>query len=452
MHLKKNDIVTLTIKGMTSEGSGVGTVDNIAVFVPNTAIGDVVEAKILKVLKKYAFGKIENIITPSSDRIQNECPVFEKCGGCAYRHISYMSEIELKAEQVFHNIKSISKVDFIRGEPLFLEDNICHYRNKAQYPVGVDTNGQAVFGFYAQRSHRVVKNEYCALQKEIFSDIIKDISDFVNKNKVSVYNEEKHKGVLRHIYLRRAEKTGQIMVCFIVNGKTFTGINELSKRLSDKYTDIKSVVLNVNTKKTNVILGDECITVFGKDYIEDCMCGLKIKLSPHSFYQVNHKMAEKLYEKAGELANLKGNETLLDLYCGAGTIGLSLAKKVKNVIGIEVVEQAVKNAKENAKNNNIDNAEFICSDASIIKKLVDNNKINFDVAIVDPPRKGCSQDVLEALVESKAKKIVMISCNSATLARDISFLSKFGYSVGEVIPADLFPRTVHCEAITLLEL
>lgn len=451
MNLKKNDVITLEISAISSDGNGIGRANDIVVFVPNTAIGDKIEAKIVKILKNYAFGKIEKIITLSENRIENKCPVFEKCGGCAYRHINYESELDAKSQQVFHNIKAIGKVDdFDKKDALCSDDKIQRYRNKGQFPIGKDANGKIVSGFYAPRSHRIIPVEDCLLQPEIFSDIVRDCIDFFEKNNVSVYDEETGKGLIRHIYLRQGAISGEIMLCLVVNGNTFTGVDALCNAISQKYPQIKSIILNVNKTRNNVILGDKCITVWGSDTIKDELCGLKITLSPLSFYQVNHDMAEKIYRIAGDLADLKGNETLLDLYCGAGLIGLSVAHKVKKVVGIEIVEPAVENAKQNAINNDIKNAEFHCGDASLVAKLIQNG-YKFDVAIVDPPRKGLSEDVIEALGASGAEKIVYVSCNSATLARDIGLLIEKEYTLKSVTPADLFPRTIHCEAVALLE-
>ncbi len=449
-NINKNDIIELEITSITSEGSGVGRINDMVVFVPNTAAHDIAEVKIVKMLKNYAFGRLERLVRASDDRVENNCPVFEKCGGCAYRHISYEAETREKSEQVFHNVKTIGKTaDFEAGEIVCDKAKTERYRNKGQYPVGLNADGEIVFGFYAPRSHRIIPIEDCLLQPEIFKDILAEIKAFMSENKVSVYDETTHKGLVRHIYLRQGSVSGEIMVCLVVNGNTFTGIDMLCKRLTNKFEQIKSIVLNVNKTANNVILGDKCINVWGSDTITDVMCGLTVKLSPLSFYQVNHDMAERVYRLAGELLELKGDETLLDLYCGAGLIGLSVADKVKKVVGIEIIPAAIENAKQNAADNGIKNAEFHCGDASLVAELIKKG-YKFGAVIVDPPRKGLSGDVIEALAASNAKKIVYVSCNSATLARDMALLKEKGYTAKKVIPADLFPRTIHCESAAFL--
>lgn len=451
MQLKKNDRATLEITGMTSEGYGVGRTDSgQVVFVPNTAPGDRAEVLIVKVLKKYCYGRLARLLTPSSSREQNECPVFEKCGGCAYRHIRYSSEVSLKTEQVFHNLKAIGKVEFTAENAVCDPLRIDRYRNKGQYPAGKTPDGKTVFGFYAPHSHRLVPISDCLLQPKIFGKILAEIGRFSDDFQISVYDEATGTGLLRHVFLRQGTISGEIMVCFVVNANAFTGEAEVCRRLTDKFPQIKSIVLNENRRRDNVILGECCRTLWGLDTIEDVLCGLSVKLSPLSFYQVNHDMAQRLYTLALELAKPRGDERLLDLYCGAGLIGLSMARHVREVVGVEVVEQAVKNARQNAENNQIQNARFLCGDASLIGRLVTEEKEQFDIAVVDPPRRGCDIAVIEALEQSGAEKIVMISCNSATLARDVALLSERGYSVQQVIPVDLFPRTVHVECVTLL--
>lgn len=359
--LEKNQVHTAEITGLTSEGSGVCRIEGMAVFVPETAVGDVCEVRIVKVLKSYAFGIIDKLIKPSTDRIENNCPVYKKCGGCLLRHISYEAECRTKNDIVrdaFERIGGLSpQFDSFLGA-----ENTERYRNKAQYPLAVQ-DGRAVCGFFAPRSHRVIPVEDCALQPEVFSEIIKTVLDYINDRKLSVYNEENNTGIIRHIYLRRGAHSGEIMVCLVVRKDISRQLNALCRTLTEKFGDIKSIVMNINSKKTNVILGDECVTLWGSDTISDTMCGNTVEISPLSFYQVNTVQAERLYGKALEYASPENSEVIADLYCGAGTIGLSMAKQATKIVGVEIVPQAVENAKKNALRNNIANAEFHCGDA-----------------------------------------------------------------------------------------
>lgn len=443
--MRKNDEFILEIIDVTNEGSGVGKLDGMAVFVPLTAVGDVVKVKVLKVKKNYAYGKALEIITPSKERIENNCPYFNRCGGCVFRHIGYKAELELKSNKVYEVIKRIGGVD-LTPQPI-LYDECDRYRNKAQYPLS--ENGGV--GFYAFHSHRIIECEDCVLQPEIFSKITDAVSSFVRQYSISIYNEEKHNGLLRHLYIRKGEISGEIMVCFVINGDTLPKSEIIIERLKETCGDaLKSVVLNMNNKDTNVILGDKCETLFGSDYISDTLAGVKVRLSPLSFYQVNTVMANKLYKKAAEYAKPDG-KNIIDLYCGAGTIGLSMAKEAKSVIGVEIIEAAVKDAEFNAKENGINNARFICGDAKTAAEALRKEKIKPDTVIVDPPRKGCDSELIRIIANDFCvDSVVYISCDPATLARDIKIFGEEGYNLVEYTPADLFPRTSHCEAVCLL--
>ncbi len=441
----KNDEFVMEIVDVTNEGSGVGKVDGMAVFVPLTAVGDIVKVKALKVKKTYAYGKLMEIITPSNKRIENNCPYFNRCGGCVFRHIGYEAELELKQNKVYEVIKRIGGVELDPQQILF--DKCDRYRNKAQYPLS--ENGGV--GFYAFHSHRIIECEDCLLQPEIFSQICDAVSGFVRQYSISIYNEEKHNGLLRHLYIRKGERSGEIMVCFVINGdrlpKSEIIIFELQKLCGDA---LKSVVLNINKQDTNVILGEKCITLYGSDYITDILAGVKVRLSPLSFYQVNTVMANKLYSKAKEYAKPDG-KNIIDLYCGAGTIGLSMAKSAKSVIGVEIIEAAVKDAEFNAKENGIDNARFICGDAKTAAEQLKNEGIKPDTVIVDPPRKGCDSELIKIIANDFCpESVVYISCDPATFARDIKIFSEEGYKLEEYTPADLFPRTSHCETVGVL--
>ncbi len=447
---EKNKIYTAEITGLTSEGSGVCRIDDMAVFVPKTAVGDVAEIKIVKVLSHYAFGIINKIITPSTDRTVRECEVYGKCGGCVFRHISYEAECCAKNKIIrdaFTRIGGISISpdfdDFISAE------NFENYRNKAQYPLAVVEN-KAVCGFYAPRSHRVVPLTVCPLQPVIFSVILESILEYINEKNISVYDEKTNTGILRHIYIRKGHYSNEIMVCIVARKNISRQLFSLCRKLTELFQDIKSIVLNINPDKTNVILGTECITLWGSPEITDIMCGNKIKISPLSFYQVNTQQAEKLYRKALEYADPSADNIVADLYCGAGTIGLSMAQFVKKIVGIEIVPEAVKNAKQNAMQNNISNADFYCGDAGEIFSKLNKNGCSPDIIIVDPPRKGCSENTLRTILSASPEKIVMISCNPATAARDAKFLAQNSYSVDKVCGADLFPATKHVECVVLL--
>ena len=451
MELKKNDIIIGTIEAVSSEGNGICRAENgEVVFVPNSAIGDVLKIRIVKKLKKYSFGKPEEIISPSSNRIAVDCPCFLQCGGCVYRHISYEAELNIKEKRVADAIERIGKITDVKTDNIVGSPIEERYRNKAQYPVGIDKAEKIITGFYGLHSHRIVPCEDCMLQPKIFSEINKAIITFIENSKNDVYDENTHKGKLRHIYLRHGEKTGEIMVCLVVNGNGLKDETVLVKKLTEKFSEIKSIVINSNREKTNVILGKKNRVVFGNEYITDELLGVKFRISPHSFYQVNRRQAEELYSIAGEYANLTKDDVLLDLYCGTGTIGLTMAHKVKELIGVEIVEEAVKNAEINAQINGIDNSRFICGDAAFAAEKLRKEGIKPDVIIIDPPRKGCDEKLLNTINEMSPKRVVYVSCDPGTLARDLSILKSLGYNVQKITPVDMFPRTAHVETVVLL--
>ena len=447
--LNKNDIIELEITDITNEGNGVGRYNEIAVFVPMTAVGDIISCRIVKIKKTFCYGIAEKILKPSETRINEDCPVSKKCGGCSFRHFSYDEECRIKDKFIRDSFERIGKLNPEYDKFLGCENVDC-YRNKAQYPVA-EQDGRAVCGFYSRRSHRVVEFHNCRLQPEIFSEIVSDIMDFVNNNRIKAYDEISGKGLIRHIYLRCGEHSGEIMVCLVVTNidkaKKLRGIVDI---LTENYSDIKSIILNENSKNTNVILGEKCVTVFGSDTIKDTMCGNSIEISPLSFYQVNTCQAEKLYRVAMEFAQLNENDVLLDLYCGAGTIGLSMANRVKKLVGVEIIPQAIENAKRNAKANGIKNAEFICGDAGEIAETLYTRGERPSVIIADPARKGCNRETLEYMVKMSPDRIVMISCNHATAARDCAILGELGYETVKVKGVDLFPKTTHVETVVLM--
>ena len=451
MNLKKNDIVKLNILSLSSEGSGVGkTQEGITIFVPDTAVGDELMVRIVKVQKTYAFGKIEEIISPSADRITPTCKVGTKCGGCVYCHISYRAELSAKEQRVKDAIERIAKLS-IPVMPIVSTGEVTRYRNKAMIPAGVDKDGNIIMGFYSKHSHRIIESDDCTLQPLCFLKATEILKNFLKKHNISIYNEAAHKGLFRHLYLRIAEKTHELMITLVINGKELPKPEELVENFKSELPTLKSVVLNTNCEDTNVVLGKKSRTLFGDGYITDELCSLKFKISPQSFYQVNRKGAELLYSKAAEYADLKGGEVLLDLYCGTGTIGLSMAHKAKSLIGVEIVAKAIEDAKENAKANGIDNARFICGDAAKAAETLKGEGLTPDVIIIDPPRKGCDKSLIKTISDMNPKRVVYVSCDPATLARDLAHFAELGFVAHEVTPVDMFPRTSHVEAVVLLQ-
>lgn len=449
--LNKNEIYQTEITGLTNEGNGVCRIDSMAVFVPNTAIGDILNVRIVKVLKKYAFGIVENIITPSKDRITPDCPISVKCGGCILRHISYESELKFKYQHVFDAITRIGGIDGSLVDEIVSSDSTNAYRNKAQLPIAYDKDGNITVGFFAQRSHRVIPVDGCLLHSEAFNPIIDSFIEFANKYKLTPYDEKSHSGLLRHLYMRHAMATDEIMVCIVINGKKLPHEDELCDKLLAVESRIKTIVINKNCDKTNVITGKECRTILGDGYITDKLCGLSFRISPLSFYQVNRSQAEKLYNIAKDFADLKPNETLIDLYCGTGTIGLTMADCVNKLYGVEIIPQAIEDAKINAKINNIKNAEFFCGDASLAAEKLADRGIKPDCIIIDPPRKGCDSALIETITKKfSPSRVVYVSCDPATLARDLKIFKESNYFVKKIVPVDLFPRTGHVECVVLL--
>ncbi len=445
--LNKNDIIDLEITGLTNEGCGIGKYDGIVVFVPFSAVGDKLKVRIVKANKSHCYGKIEEIITPSPDRIFSDCQAFGKCGGCDFRHITY--EAELKAKEQFIR-DAFTRIGGLNPEFLPVIGNTMQngYRNKAQYPVGKNDKGETVCGFFANRSHRIVPCENCMLEPAVFGEIKSFILETAKEYKISPYNEAEHSGVLRHICIRKGHYSGEICVTLVVR-RNVPQLKALAFELRKKFPRISSITVNINKDKTNVIYGKEEKVLFGTDSITDKMCRKTFSVSPLSFYQVNTPMAEVLYEKAAELAQPDG-KTIIDLYCGAGTIGLTMADRAKNVIGVEIVESAVINANENARLNNAGNVRFICGDAGQATDILVSEGIKADVVIVDPARKGCDERTLSNIVKFNPDRIVMVSCNAVTAARDCKYLEEHGYKCVSVQGVDLFSRTRHVECVVKL--
>ena len=453
--LKKNEICTVDITDMNFLGFGVTKIDGIAVFVSGTVTGDRARIKIIKTAKSYAIARCEELLVRSEHRTADACPVSAACGGCAFRAVTYDYEKELKENAVRQSFIKQGMRD-VTVAPLTHAGRLSHYRNKGQYPVRKNTSGEIVIGFFAAKSHRVLPCIDCDLQSDAFAPILEEIRAFLLEKDISIYDEESGEGLVRHIYLRVGEKTGEIMLCMVLCGEKLPCEDAFVKRMTEKFPAIHSLYINTNTKNTNVVLGDKFRLLCGREYIEDILCDVRLRITPQSFYQVNRDAAELLYKKAAELAAFDGSELLLDLYCGIGSIGLSMAHKVKKLIGIEVVPSAIECAKINAESNGIPNASFYCGDAAFAEQLLTSAKAaegDFipDVVVLDPPRKGCAEELLAYIADLGVKRIVYISCNSETLARDARFLTENGYTMDKVYPFDLFSRTGHCECVTRFE-
>ena len=453
MPLQKNQILTLRIERLSSDGSGVAhSPDGETVFVPGAAPGDEADVRIVKDCKRYAFGILDHLRTPSPDRIPVDCAVAGPCGGCSLRHLDYTAELRAKQENVTDAFRRIGGLDV----PVL---NICpspeadRYRNKVQFPVGLDKNGNPCIGFYAGRTHRIVPCPDCKLQPGVLNDIGNALCRFFAENGIQPYNEETGRGLVRHIFLRRGAHSGQIMVCLVCTRPNLPHADALCTRLREQFADIATILLNVNSKNTNVILGTETHTLYGPGYIEDTLCGVPVQLGPLSFYQVNTLAAERLYGIAAQYAQLTPDDLLLDLYCGMGTIGLSMVDHCRELVGVEIVPEAIESAKSNAARMGDAVAAkscFFCADAGQAATRLAAEGLHPDVVMLDPPRKGCDEATLSAVVRMAPRRVVYVSCNPATAARDAAWLEQNGYHAEKVQPVDLFPRTKHCEAVLLL--
>lgn len=447
--LKKNQDVKLNITGYTSEGYGVGKAEGMAVFVPEGIEGETVLAHIIKVNRNFAVGKLIEVITPSGHRIEPKCPYFHKCGGCVFMHMDYAEELKQKQKRVSDAFRRLGGFD-IEAEETVLSPDELYYRNKAQFPAGM-AEGKPVFGFFSTHSHRVVPVEGCLLLPTEISALHKAAQEWMQEYDIPVYNEETKTGLIRHLFIRMGKHSLEAQVCIIASKRELPFANELISSLKKAYSGLVSVILNVNTDRINKILSRENITLWGKDTITDTMCGKAYEISPNSFYQVNTLQAEQVYCKAADLAceNERGN-VLVDLYCGAGTIGLSMANRFDTLIGVEIVPEAIENARKNAEANGITNARFICADAAKAAEQLKEEGITPDVVIVDPPRKGCDTSLIDTLAAMSPRRIVYVSCDPATAARDAKLLCEKGYTLTTVKPYDMFPRTGHVESVVCL--
>lgn len=449
LNLEINQVIPLEITALSNQGYGIGRYNNIAVFVPTTAVGDIISARITGIYKNHCFAELKELSTPSTNRVENKCKAYPACGGCSLRHISYESELKAKESFVQENLARIGKSQ-LKLEGIIPSPITERYRNKAQYPVGI-VNGEVAIGFYEKGSHNLIPLEDCLIQPKQYTKICSIVKDFLTEFNIPIYNEETHKGIARHIYIRSSADCKEIMVTIVVNSNTLPKWESLCDRLTQSIPEIVSVNLSINTKKTNVVLGNEEKLLYGKSYITDDLLGVNLQLSSKSFYQVNREATQLLYKKVEDYAQLTGEEVLLDLYCGIGSIGLTLAQSVKELVGIEIVARAVKDAEENAQRNNITNARFIKADAGKGAQQLKKQGLLPDVIVVDPPRKGLDENTISAVVEMQPTRVVYVSCNSATLARDIKRFADQGYNAVKGTAVDLFPRTPHVEAVVLLE-
>lgn len=461
---KKNDVLEIEITDQGTTGEGIGKVSGYTLFVKDTVIGDVAKVKVMKAKKNYAFARLVEIVKPSKYRVEPLCPVAKSCGGCQLQAMNYQQQLKFKQEKVFNNIRRIGGVEDFIMKPIMGMEELCikgheengpfHYRNKAQFPVGRDKEGRIISGFYAGRTHSIISVNDCLLGTGVNKTVMDIIKMYMTLEGVKPYDEVTHKGVVRHVLIREGKHTGEVMVCIIINGDKLPQVDRLVEQLL-KVSGMTDISLNINKEKNNVILGDKIIKLYGPGYIEDYIGDVKFRISPLSFFQVNPVQTEKLYSKAMEYAKLTGSETVWDLYCGIGSISLFLAKNARKVIGVEIVEPAVEDAKVNARINNIENVDFISGAAEdVVPEYFQKHKgepeCNPDVIVVDPPRKGCDEKLLNTMVLMAPKRIVYVSCDSATLARDIKWLSDKGYKLVEATPCDMFGQSVHVETVVKL--
>lgn len=454
MEFKKNQIIELNIDDIGNEGEGIGHIDGYALFLKDAVIGDRVRAKIIKTKKNYGFARVEEILEPSKDRVEPKCPVARPCGGCTLQHFNYKKQLEYKFHKVKNCLERIGGLENIESkmEPIYGMEETFYYRNKAQFPVGTDKDGNLVTGFYAGRTHTIIDCRHCVIQHPVNECILQKVLAYMEKNHISAYDERTHQGLIRHIVTRVGFVTGEIMVCLVVNGskKDLRNLNVLVDSLKE-IDGMTSICVNVNQERTNRILGNKIEEVYGPAYIYDYIGNVKYQIGPLSFFQVNPKQTKVLYEKALEYAQLNGNETVWDLYCGIGTISLFLAQKAKQVYGVEIVKEAIDDARLNAKMNGFSNAEFFVGKAEeVLPRKYKKNGIYADVIVVDPPRKGCDGKLLDTMVKMEPKRIVYVSCDPATLARDIKILEGNGYQTEKVSVVDQFSHSSHVESVVLL--
>ena len=450
MNYKKNDVLTVEIEDIGHDGAGIGKVDGYTLFVKDAVIGDVVEVKVMKAKKNYGYAKLLKIITPSASRVEPLCPYAKQCGGCQIQMMSYEEQLRFKENKVRNNLKRIGGFEEIPMEPILGMKNPFYYRNKAQFPVGYDKEGNLITGFYAGRTHSIINNRRCYLGVSENELVLNQVLDWMERNHISAYEEESGKGLIRHVLIRYGFTTKEVMVCLVVNGAGIPAKEDLIEGLRT-IPGMTSITISSNTKQTNVIMGEKITLLWGQTYITDFIGNIQYQISPLSFYQVNPAQTKRLYETALEYAGLSGDETVWDLYCGIGTISLFLAQRAKQVYGVEIIPAAIEDAKRNARLNQIENAQFFVGKAEeVLPEKYEKEQIYADVIVVDPPRKGCEESVLDTMVQMEPKRIVYVSCDSATLARDLKYLCERGYEMKKVKAIDQFPQTEHVETVVML--
>lgn len=466
--MKKNDVFTVTIEDMGEDGAGIGKTDGYTWFIKDALIGDVIQASVMKMKKNYGFARLVKILEPAPGRVEARCPVARACGGCQLQELDYREQLRFKERKVYNHLKRIGGMDrlflpedrekaagvpnAVVMEPIIGMEDPWRYRNKAQYPVGLGKDGQPAAGFYAGRTHSLIPAPGldCLLGCQENKELLKIILDFMKEYKIPPYDEAAHQGLVRHVLLRKGFSSGGLMVCLVINGEELPHGGELAERL--RAAGVSSVSYSVNMERTNVIMGTRIVDLYGPGYITDTIGDIEYRISPLSFYQVNPVQTEKLYGTALEFADLSGGETVWDLYCGIGTISSFLAKKAGKVYGVEIIPQAIEDARENARRNGIENVEFFVGKAEeVLPEQYERNHVHADVIVVDPPRKGCDPVCLETILKMAPERVVYVSCDSTTLARDVKFLEENGYRATRVRPVDMFPMGGHCECVVKLE-
>ena len=447
--VQKNEYIDVLFEDLTHDGAGVAKVEGYPLFVPNGLPGEKAKIKVIKVNKGYGFGRLMEITEASPYRVEPECPIYKECGGCQLQHMSYEGQLKAKEKQVSDVLQRIGKLENVKVHPVLGMENPWRYRNKAQVPIG-ENEGGLIGGFYQQRSHQIIDMKACIIQQEKNDEVVKGVKEICNINGVRAYDEQKHKGELRHIMARYGLKSGEVMVVLVTRTNELTGKKKIIEEIVKTIPGVKSIVQNINSKKTNVIFGEETKVLWGEEVIYDSIGDIKFAISARSFYQVNPEQTKVLYDKALEYADLTGEENVIDAYCGIGTISLFLAQKARKVYGVEIVPEAIEDAKKNAELNGISNVEFAVGEAETVIPEWYENGVVADVLVVDPPRKGCDEKLLQTIINMKPKKVVYVSCNPATLARDLRVLEDGGYQTVEVQPVDMFPQTMHVECVAQL--